>query len=66
MGVAYIALLTGFYVDNGARLPLWDLLPGWAYWVAPSLVGGPIIARALRRRRAEAARSERLERPVRS
>jgi hypothetical protein len=27
MGGSYIALLTGFYVDNGPFLPLWDRLP---------------------------------------
>jgi hypothetical protein len=50
MGAAYVALVTGFYVDNGANLPLWDRMPGWTYWVLPSLVGGPIIARAAWRR----------------
>lgn len=49
MGGAFIALVTGFYVDNGARLPVWDLLPSWAYWVVPSLVGIPLIWWALRR-----------------
>jgi uncharacterized membrane protein len=49
MGGSFIALLTGFYVDNGARLPLWDLLPSWAYWVIPSLIGWPLTVRALRR-----------------
>ena len=51
MGGAYIALFTGFYVDNGPHLPLWDQLPGLAYWLAPSLVGVPLILRALARRR---------------
>lgn len=49
MGGSFIALLTGFYVDNGARLPVWNLLPSWAYWILPSLVGGPLIWSALRR-----------------
>ena len=49
MGGSYIALLTGFYVDNGPFLPLWDRLPHIAYWLLPSLVGVPIIWRALRR-----------------
>ncbi|MCC5576293.1 DUF2306 domain-containing protein [Microtetraspora sp. AC03309] len=26
-GLSYIALLTGFYVDNGHNLPIWDRLP---------------------------------------
>lgn len=49
MGGSYIALLTGFYVDNGPQLPLWDRLPHWMYWVMPAAVGGPLIWRALRR-----------------
>jgi hypothetical protein len=50
MGGAYIALFTGFYVDNGRHLPLWDRLPTLAYWLLPSLVGVPLILRALSRR----------------
>jgi hypothetical protein len=50
MGGAYIALLTGFYVDNGPHLPLWDRLPTLAYWTLPSLIGVPLILRALARR----------------
>lgn len=51
MGVSYVALLTGFYVDNGPHLPLWGLLPDWSFWVLPSLVGFPFIVAAMRRRR---------------
>jgi uncharacterized membrane protein len=51
MGGAYIALFTGFYVDNGPHLPVWDRLPALAYWTVPSLVGMPLILRALARRR---------------
>ena len=51
MGGAYIALFTGFYVDNGPNLPVWDRLPDLAYWTVPSLVGVPLILRALARRR---------------
>ena len=51
MGVCYVALLTGFYVDNGRHLPLWDRFPSWSYWLLPSLVGLPVIGRAVRRRR---------------
>jgi hypothetical protein len=51
MGVSYVALLTGFYVDNGKHLPLWNTLPVWSYWVLPSLVGLPVIMRAIQRRR---------------
>jgi hypothetical protein len=49
LGGSYIALLTGFYVDNGPFLPIWDRLPHLAYWLLPSLVGTPLIWRALRR-----------------
>ena len=50
MSGSYIALLTGFYVDNGPRLPLWDRLPPIAFWLLPSLVGVPLVARAMARR----------------
>jgi len=49
MGGSYIALLTGFYVDNGAFLPVWNQLPHWSFWILPSLIGVPLIALALRR-----------------
>jgi hypothetical protein len=49
MGTSYIALLTAFYVDNGKNLPLWSHLPRIAYWVLPSLIGLPLLARAVRR-----------------
>jgi hypothetical protein len=49
MGGSYIALCTGFYVDNGPQLPLWERLPHWSYWVLPAAVGIPLIRRALRR-----------------
>jgi hypothetical protein len=49
MGGSFIALFTGFYVDNGPRLPLWDRLPHWSYWVIPAAVGIPMIWWALRR-----------------
>jgi hypothetical protein len=52
MGGSYIALLTGFYVDNGPNLPVWDRLPHWTYWVLPAAVGGPLIRWALSRFRA--------------
>src|SRR6478609_1780272 len=62
MAASYVALLTGFYVDNGPQLPLWDRLPTVAYWVLPTLVGLPLTRRALIRngavsRRPEAGRS---------
>jgi hypothetical protein len=54
MGVSYVAMLTAFYVDNGPRLPLWDRLPTLAFWLLPSVIGAPIIARAVTRARPSA------------
>jgi hypothetical protein len=51
MGGSYIALLTGFYVDNGPFLPLWKELPHVTYWLLPSIVGVPLIWFALHRYR---------------
>ncbi len=51
MGVSYIAMLTAFYVDNGPHLPIWNLLPPIAFWFLPSLVGVPLVAVAIARRR---------------
>ena len=51
MGTAYVAMLTAFYVDNGPHLPLWDRLPVLAFWLLPSAIGAPIIARAVIRAR---------------
>lgn len=51
MGMSYVVLLTAFYVDNGANLPVWRLLPHITYWLAPSIVGIPLIVRALVRHR---------------
>jgi hypothetical protein len=47
MGTSYILLLTAFYVDNGKSLPLWRDLSPVAYWLAPAVVGVPLIVRAL-------------------
>lgn len=55
MGASFIGLLTGFYVDNGPNLPLWNQLPPISFWVLPSLIGAPLIARAIATRRAGAA-----------
>jgi uncharacterized protein (DUF983 family) len=58
MGIAYIAMLTAFYVDNGPHLPLWDHLPTWAFWLLPTVIGAPIVARSIiRARRTTPARS---------
>lgn len=51
MGTAYIAMLTAFYVDNGPRLPLWDHLPALAFWLLPTAIGAPIVARSITRAR---------------
>ena len=55
MGSSYIAMLTAFYVDNGPQLPIWSLLPDWAFWVLPTAVGAPLIWRAVRRRASRTA-----------
>jgi hypothetical protein len=51
MGASFAVMLTAFYVDNGPHLPLWDHLPTWAFWLIPSAVAAPLIARAVRRYR---------------
>jgi hypothetical protein len=51
MGIGYVAMLTAFYVDNGPHLPLWDRLPPLAFWLLPSVIGAPVIARAVLRAR---------------
>lgn len=52
MSGAYIALLTGFYVDNGPQLPVWDRLPPLAFWFLPAAVGLPLTWWALVRNHA--------------
>ena len=47
MGIAYTAMLTAFYVDNGPHLPLWDRLPILAFWLLPGAIAAPIITRAI-------------------
>ena len=49
MGFSYIVMLTAFYVDNGKSLPVWRKLPHFTYWLLPTLVGIPLIVRALAR-----------------
>lgn len=51
MGIGYTAMLTAFYVDNGPHLPLWDHLPTLAFWLLPSAIAAPLIARAIIRAR---------------
>jgi hypothetical protein len=43
MGLSYVLLLTGFYVDNGKNLPFWKMFPNWSFYILPALVGVPII-----------------------
>jgi len=47
MAGSYIALFTGFYVDNGPQLPVWDRLPHLLYWLLPAAVGIPLTGWAL-------------------
>ncbi len=56
MAASYVTLLTGFYVDNGPQLPLWDRLPTVAFWLLPTLLGVPLTWWALIRNRAVSRR----------
>ena len=47
MGIAYAAMLTAFYVDNGPHMPLWDRLPVLAFWLLPAAIAAPLIIRAI-------------------
>jgi len=49
MGLSYIFLLTGFYVDNGKNLPFWNQFSPVFFWVFPACFGAPIIVWALLR-----------------
>ena len=64
MGAAYVAMLTAFYVDNGPRLPLLDHLPVLAFWLLPSAIGAPVIARAVIRARRAAPEPEARQDPA--
>jgi hypothetical protein len=59
MAGSFIALFTGFYVDNGPQLPLWDRLPHLTYWLIPAAVGIPLTWRALARNGAISAHRRR-------
>jgi hypothetical protein len=56
MGLSYIAMLTAFYVDNGPRLPVWNLLPSLTFWFLPAAAGLPLLIRARRRHRHQSTR----------
>jgi hypothetical protein len=47
MGGSYMLMLVAFYVDNGPQLPIWKELPHIVYWGLPTVVGLPLILRAL-------------------
>jgi uncharacterized membrane protein len=47
MGSSYVVLLIAFYVDNGKNLPLWKDLPPISYWLIPTMIGAPLVVRAL-------------------
>jgi hypothetical protein len=49
MGLSYVLLLTGFYVDNGKNLPFWSQFPEWFFWIFPAMFGVPIIVVVLKR-----------------
>ncbi|MGH7918389.1 MAG: DUF2306 domain-containing protein [Candidatus Dormibacteraceae bacterium] len=49
MTLSYVVLLTAFYVDNGPHLPLLNRLPSIPFWTLPSLIGVPLVVRAVRR-----------------
>jgi hypothetical protein len=48
MSVSYIVLMTAFYVDNGPKLPQWQQLPAVVFWIGPTIIGLPLLIRALR------------------
>lgn len=47
MGLSYLFLLAGFYVDNGRHLPFWNQFSRWQLFVFPFVIGVPIIIYAL-------------------
>jgi hypothetical protein len=63
MSMSYVTLLTAFYVDNGPHLPLYNRLPTIVFWVVPSLIGVPLIVRALRSRQAAALTAQSRRQP---
>ena len=54
MSLSYIGLLTGFLVDNGPLLPVWRELPHVLHWTLPTIIGVPLLVRALARHRQRA------------
>jgi hypothetical protein len=58
MGSSYIVLLIAFYLDNAKNLPVWRDLPHLTYWLLPTAIGIPLVARALMRYRTLAPRHQ--------
>src|SRR4051794_9538740 len=46
MAGAFIALRTGFYVDNGPQIPVWNRLPSWPSGCCPPRSVCPDLAGA--------------------
>jgi hypothetical protein len=46
---SHVVLWTAFYVDNAHLIPLLDHLPPLTFWVLPTLISLPFIARSLAR-----------------
>jgi hypothetical protein len=49
LSLSFVAMMTGFYVDNGPHLPLLDHLPTILFWVLPPAAGAVLTGRAVRR-----------------
>jgi hypothetical protein len=49
MNLSFVAMMTGFYVDNGPHLPLLDDLPVVVFWLIPALAGVTLTAWSIRR-----------------
>jgi hypothetical protein len=49
MNLSFVAMMTGFYVDNGPHLPLLDDLPVLVFWLIPPLAGITLTGWSIRR-----------------
>src|SRR5690348_15843604 len=49
LSLSFVAMMTGFYMDNGPHLPLLDHLPTILFWVLPPAAGAVLTGRAVRR-----------------
>lgn len=43
MGLSYVFLLAGFYVDNGRHLPFWNQFSRWQLFIFPFIIGVPSL-----------------------